>query len=102
MWEESIISAVRMAGNAIEELKKSGVLCSLSKEDLSPVTLADQKADERLCSCLRTLDKGHVISEEGHEFELYGDKAWVVDPLDDTKDFISGSLDYTVNVALFN
>lgn len=100
-WESKVILAVREAGEAIEAVKVSGELGALSKEDMSPVTLADKRANEILCSCLKSLDMGQIISEEGEDFVLNEGNTWVVNPLDGTKDYISGSFDYTVNVALF-
>lgn len=101
-WEKEVIAAVRKAGREIELVKDSGDLGELIKEDFSPVTLADKRANEVICSCLASLGMGAIISEEGRNLTLGEGRTWVVDPLDGTKDFISGSLDYTVNVALFD
>lgn len=101
-WEIKVIEAVKEAGRAIEAVKASGDFGVVSKDDKSPVTLADKRAHDILNSCLASLGMGSVISEEGESFDLSAENNWVVDPLDGTKDFMSGSCDYTVNVALFS
>lgn len=76
------------------------------KSDGSPVTLADQKAERHIEAALKNLlPSVPMIGEEcagnkdqsdikDHEY------FWLVDPLDGTKEFISGSGEYTVNIAL--
>src|SRR5690554_2175547 len=76
-----------------------------SKADDSPVTAADIAAHEVLAAGLPTLDPEiHVLSEEACNIPLaerqQWSRWWLVDPLDGTKEFISGSAEYTVNVAL--
>lgn len=77
-----------------------------AKADGSPVTLADQKAEELIEKALNEIDAsipvvGEEAVAEGHRPDLSGeDYFWLVDPLDGTKEFISGSGDYTVNIAL--
>jgi len=76
------------------------------KKDGSPVTDADRRAEEFIAKELRSAIEGvPVVGEEsvsngevndvkGHEY------FWLVDPLDGTKEFIEGSPDFTVNIAL--
>ncbi|MEM6781360.1 MAG: 3'(2'),5'-bisphosphate nucleotidase CysQ [Pseudomonadota bacterium] len=77
-----------------------------AKADGSPVTLADQKAEEVIEKALKDiLPDVKVVGEEavadGYRPQLEGvEHFWLVDPLDGTKEFISGSGDYTVNIAL--
>lgn len=71
------------------------------KEDDSPLTLADQKAHQFIVS--RLLDSGViVVSEEGEDLHLKADRYWLVDPLDGTKDFLAGTGEFTVNIALID
>lgn len=76
------------------------------KGDGSPVTLADQKAEDLIKAKLLEiapetpfLGEESVASGEHPDFDV-SDFYWCVDPLDGTKEFISGSGDYTVNIAL--
>lgn len=76
------------------------------KGDGSPVTLADQKAEEMIEKALKdiapeVLVVGEEAASEGYRPDLSDQEYfWLVDPLDGTKEFISGSGDYTVNIAL--
>ena len=77
-----------------------------AKADGSPVTLADQKAEEVITKALKEITPDVVIV--GEEAAAAGYRPvtenleyfWLVDPLDGTKEFISGSGDYTVNIGL--
>lgn len=79
------------------------------KGDGSPVTLADQAAEKVIEKALAEITPnvpmvGEEASSEGRIPDLSTPEAkgyyWMVDPLDGTKEFISGSGDYTVNIAL--
>lgn len=75
-----------------------------AKSDGSPVTAADRAAHEILVAGLHALAPGiPVVSEEdpeAHGAAAHADTFWLVDPLDGTKEFIRGSGDFTVNIAL--
>jgi 3'(2'), 5'-bisphosphate nucleotidase len=76
-----------------------------SKDDGSPVTAADEAAEAVICEGLRRLAPSiPIVSEEqaSHERPRTGasDSYFLVDPLDGTKEFISGSDEYTVNIAI--
>jgi 3'(2'), 5'-bisphosphate nucleotidase len=79
-----------------------------SKHDGSPVTVADRAAEEFIYKSLKELLPGvPVIGEEaaakGALPDLSGaEYFWLVDPLDGTKEFISGGGDYTVNIGLIH
>ncbi len=73
------------------------------KEDNSPLTIADKRSHEVICSYLEPLGVP-ILSEEGAQTE-YEERAkweqlWVVDPLDGTKEFIKKNGEFTVNIAL--
>jgi 3'(2'), 5'-bisphosphate nucleotidase len=76
------------------------------KADGSPLTLADQKAEDLIRAKLAELTPellfvGEEMVANGERPDLSeAEYFWVVDPLDGTKEFISGSGDYTVNIAL--
>jgi 3'(2'), 5'-bisphosphate nucleotidase len=73
------------------------------KSDLSPLTKADRKGHEIICSYLEKTGIP-ILSEEGKhtEYEVRKDwsKLWIVDPLDGTKEFIKRNGEFTVNIAL--
>jgi 3'(2'), 5'-bisphosphate nucleotidase len=76
-----------------------------TKADGSPVTAADQAAEDIILPKLRALTPDiPVVSEEeaskGLTPDVTGSRFWLVDPLDGTKEFISGNGEFTVNIAL--
>lgn len=99
-----VIELVRRAGAAILPHWRAGVVVT-AKADASPVTAADLAAHHLLLDGLAALDPSiPVLSEEACEIPL-SERAqwrrwWLVDPLDGTKEFIAGSEEFTVNVAL--
>ena len=72
------------------------------KADQSPVTLADKAANKQIVDELINLDDSiPIVSEEGLAQNLdNADIFWLVDPLDGTKEFINGTQEFTVNIAL--
>ena len=77
----------------------------LDKLDGSPVTLADQEAEKLIAERLNVLFPGiPMVGEEAASSgiipDISGGTFWLVDPLDGTKEFITGSGDFTVNIAL--
>lgn len=75
------------------------------KADGSPVTLADEAAEAVILPALRALTPDiPVVSEEeaaqGLAPTSVGARFWLVDPLDGTKEFLSGNGEFTVNIAL--
>lgn len=101
---EQVVVLAREAGAAILPFWRSGVAVT-AKADDSPVTAADLAAHHILLAGLTALDPTiPVLSEEAADIPLsereQWTRWWVVDPLDGTKEFISGSDEFTVNVAL--
>jgi 3'(2'), 5'-bisphosphate nucleotidase len=82
-----------------------GSLRSTRKADGSPVTDADQDAEDIILPRLRALTPDiAVVSEEeasrGVTQEVTGGRFWLVDPLDGTREFLSGNGEFTVNIGL--
>ncbi len=93
--------AVR-AGKAILEVRRAGADARL-KGDGSPVTAADLAADEIIRGCLeRNVPELPVITEEAWTASPFvnAERFILVDPLDGTKEFIQGTPEFTVNIAL--
>ena len=92
------------AGVAILKFPNSGNLPVVKKKDNSPVTAADLAAHSIIFQGLHNLDANiPVISEEMPSEAVnlnMSNKFWLVDPLDGTKEFIRGSGEFTVNIAL--
>lgn len=101
---DSVTSLVREAGEEILRWYQKGVEVE-EKEDSSPITAADRAAHQCLTAGLRRLDPSiPVLSEESGPEEVAERGAWkrfwLVDPLDGTKEFLKGTDEFTVNVAL--
>ena len=100
----AVIALVERAGAAILPFWRHE-LAVQHKADDSPVTAADLAANRVLVEGLTALTPEiPVLSEESCAIPL-AERAgwrrwWLVDPLDGTKEFIAGSTEFTVNVAL--
>ena len=97
------IEASIHAGKEIFDVYGSDDFQIVSKEDNSPLTLADKNADLKILEFLNETDIP-VLSEEGKHLS-YDDRKkwdcfWLVDPLDGTKEFIKRNGEFTVNIAL--
>lgn len=81
-----------------------GELEVMTKHDASPVTRADQEANDWIVTQLQTLTPQiPIIAEESVATGIIPDVErcfWLVDPLDGTKEFIHKNDDFTVNIAL--
>ena len=92
------------AGNAILQAVHSNQEIAY-KRDSSPVTEVDQRAEEIIVGALnKAFPHIVVIAEESAGIETTPDLSrgefFLVDPLDGTKEFIRGSDEFTVNIAL--
>lgn len=75
--------------------------------DASPLTDADLASNQYIAEHLAILDpRIPIISEETKSADYETRKAWprfwLVDPLDGTKEFVKGSDEFTVNIALID
>ena len=91
-------------------LKDSNNKCNILKNDNSadPVTLADLKVNERIIKRIKEKYrdiKWEILSEENvkksnFKCDITADWMWILDPLDGTKDFIQGTSNYAMHLAL--
>jgi len=101
-----LIEIAYSAGKAIIEVyEASEDVVYSKKDDNSPLTAADQSANQVICEGLAKLKEIYpIISEENKLLEFNDRKDytrfWLVDPLDGTKEFIKRNGEFTVNVAL--
>ena len=74
-----------------------------TKDDKSPLTEADKKANEIINGFLKGTSIP-IISEENRQIDYSKRKqwntCWIVDPVDGTKEFIKRNGEFTVNIAL--
>jgi 3'(2'), 5'-bisphosphate nucleotidase len=99
---ETAVTAALKAGEAIMNVYNTAFDVEI-KEDNSPLTEADKKANEIINSFLEVTNIP-IISEENKQLDYKTRKAWdicwVVDPVDGTKEFIKRNGEFTVNIAL--
>lgn len=94
------------AGEKILEIYHSDMDFGVeAKADDSPLTIADQQANQVIVDGLKQLeDQFPIISEENkvlsYDVRKEYDHFWLVDPLDGTKEFIKKNGEFTVNIAL--
>lgn len=100
---ERLIPVAREAGRAILDVYATDFAVR-GKDDASPVTEADERAEAIIVRALATIDAGTpVVAEEAvsaGNVPRVGTRFWLVDPLDGTKEFISRNGEFTVNIAL--
>ena len=99
-----VVALALQAGDAILPFWRTGTAVT-AKADDSPVTAADLAAHHLILDGLTALDPNiPVLSEEDanipQSVRAGWQRWWLVDPLDGTKEFISGSEEFTVNIAL--
>lgn len=106
MVYDALIPVIRQlaieAGDKIMEIYNSDDFEVKQKSDDSPVTAADEAADELISAGLRAAfpEMLLVTEEQADSHEIKGDTFLIVDPLDGTKEFIHRRGDFTVNIAL--
>ena len=101
-WLCIVLDAALDAGRAIMKIYAQPFDVNY-KQDNSPLTIADQNADDIISKHL-ALTNVPVLSEEGpaHSYDIRQNwnLCWIVDPLDGTKEFIKKNGEFTVNIAL--
>lgn len=103
---DDIVHIAKKAGDAIMEIYEKDFTVNC-KDDKSPLTEADTKSNEIICSALAKLYPDIPILSEENKQVPYGDRKrwnyfWLIDPLDGTKEFIKKNGEFTVNIALIH
>lgn len=102
---DSVIDIATQAGKAIRKIYEEGSFDREIKLDNTPVTSADIAAHNLICERLKALTPDiPILSEEDADIPFDTrkdwDRYWLVDPLDGTGEFIAGSGDFSVIIAL--
>lgn len=107
-WFPQLEKIARDAGAAIMEIYAHEIAVR-QKDDLSPVTDADEAAERIILAGLRALAPGiPIVAEESMNagqgpLQMNAESLfWLVDPLDGTKEFIRRRGEFTVNIALID
>ena len=101
---QAMVSIAEAAGEVLLSAYQRDDLRVDWKADRSPVTTADHASHELIDAGLKQLEAIPVLSEEGDipawEERQHWDRYWLVDPLDGTREFIEGTGDFAVHIAL--
>ncbi|MEA3352943.1 MAG: 3'(2'),5'-bisphosphate nucleotidase CysQ [Campylobacterota bacterium] len=101
---EDVKNIAKEAGKVIMEIYKKDFQVEY-KDDKSPLTQADLRANKIICSSLEKLYPNiPIISEENkqtdYDIRKNWEYYWCIDPIDGTKEFIKKNDEFTVNIAL--
>lgn len=90
----------RASGDIIMRYFRSGVAVE-TKADESPVTIADRRAEETMREMIMKEYPDHgIIGEEFGSHNEGAEYQWVLDPIDGTKSFISGTFLFGTLIGL--
>ena len=94
--------AIEAGDLTLDYFDESGYENVTYKDDNSPLTQADIKAQKLIDIALHNIDPNvPIVGEENAQPDVQNEPVfWLVDPVDGTKEFVSGSGQYTVNIAL--
>ncbi|PHS36190.1 MAG: 3'(2'),5'-bisphosphate nucleotidase [Sulfurovum sp.] len=103
---EVIVTIAKEAGDAIMEIYDTDFQIEY-KDDKSPLTEADTKSNEIICSALaKAYPEIPLLSEEkkaeAYKVRKNWEYFWLIDPIDGTKEFIKKNSEFTVNIALIH
>ena len=99
---ESLSSVMEEAGKKSIEIFDKGLKIKM-KEDNSPVTNGDLEVNNILTTKIKNLTPNiPIISEETVDLNLKNTLKtyWLIDPIDGTREYISGKDEYTLNAGL--
>jgi 3'(2'), 5'-bisphosphate nucleotidase len=104
-WLHGAMQVARDAGALVQQLYQQQAFDTFAKSDDSPVTSADFAANRLIVDALQQLTPGiPVLSEEGTHLTFaerqQWPRYWLIDPIDGTQEFIAGSGDFAVVIAL--
>ncbi|MEM6914665.1 MAG: inositol monophosphatase family protein, partial [Pseudomonadota bacterium] len=98
-FQTAMVAAAVDASRLILEIYRQGGE-HRTKDDGSPVTLADEKGEAAILATLRAAHPAvPILAEESvaaGDVPDVGDQFFLVDPLDGTKEFVTGTDEYTV------
>lgn len=89
-----------ISGEVIKKYFRSKISVD-QKKDNSPVTIADKKAEELMRKAISKTYPDHgIIGEEFGDQKGKSEYKWVLDPIDGTKSFICGTVNFGTLIAL--
>lgn len=105
-YRQPLLELCASAGEEIAAIYRSPEAVAVErKDDNSPITIADQRSNSILLAGLTEFGDGYPILSEESNMPEWRERAqwqryWLVDPLDGTREFVSRTGDFTINIAL--
>jgi len=101
---ESLMPIAERAGDAIMRIY-DGAFAVTSKDDNSPLTLADLESQRVIIDGLKRITPDIPILSEESAAAPWAQRRtwrelWIVDPLDGTREFVKRNGEFTINIAL--
>ncbi len=96
------IKAAIEAGKAVMDVY-SGSFGARQKTDGSPITLADERANDIIMQALERTGIPAISEEspkEEYEKRRSHEYLWIIDPVDGTREFVDRNGEFTINIAL--
>ncbi len=102
---DAALDAARAAADAAAQViarHYRGAFAVETKDDQTPVTIADREAEAAIKRVLKAKFPDHAFygEEEGREGE--GDLLWLIDPIDGTRSFVRGYPMFSTQIALMH
>ncbi len=89
-----------ISGENIRKYFRTGITIE-SKEDDSPVTIADKTTEEKIRELIMKEYPEHgIIGEEFGKYKEDAEYQWILDPIDGTKSFICGAVTFGTLISL--
>ena len=103
---DELINFSKHLADESEKLIKNYFRTSLnieSKEDKSPVTLADKEVELKIRDLINNKYPSHgILGEEFDSQNVDSEFLWVIDPIDGTRSFIAGHKDFGTLISLLH
>lgn len=104
IYLQTALEAVKQAEKVVLRYLEQNIRAEL-KEDESPVTIADQQAEETIKQAILNVFPDHTFfGEEGEKVDLSGHRGytWIIDPIDGTKSYIRKNPLFATQLALMH
>lgn len=104
-WLAPLQQLAQQAAAEIMAVYRRGEVAVTDKADASPLTEADLRAHRVIAAGLQALTPQIPVLSEESALQPWAERRqwsrfWLVDPLDGTREFVSRSGEFTVNIAL--
>lgn len=89
------------AGANARRIQAAGGIAAETKEDHSPVTIADRENEQLIREAIESeFPEDGILGEEGASKSGTNGRRWIIDPIDGTRDFVRGNRFWCVLVGL--